>query len=66
VFAASQFLHILLANFPIFGGVLLGLRLRRVTGVNDQLTNRESCLFCFVGQHEERKKKKTRKEFSFL
>jgi hypothetical protein len=32
-----------------------------VTGVNDQLTNRESCLFCFVGQHEERKRKKNKK-----
>lgn len=52
-------------KFPNFLGFFLGgLRLRRVTGVNDQLTNRESCLFCFVGQHEERKKKQE-KNFPF-
>ena len=36
------------------------LRLRRVTGVNDQLTNRESCLFLFCGAA------RRRKEFSLI
>lgn len=64
MFAASKFLHIFWQISQFFGVFFLGLRLRRVTGVNDQLTNRESCLFCFVGQHEERKKKQE-KNFPF-